>query len=322
MHLCHALTRWPKISGNGTSDRCDNLDRTAKGYGCKIRGQMLSIKEVAEKCRDEDLSIICVDAYKALKHGNEGIENESTDAFPWLSEAAGHFLTLGEYDNAVNSLTKAINLAISFNLIGKAYSFFTKARNIYETGINDGANSVSDAEKKRLKTSGNEILEAAKTSEETSALADMQAELKASILGGVSLKKAEKDESKGIVISHGDALYKKKAKEYKESTQKFIDSGIAKSAVVFACMGALADLMLSKPKEGLAYLKDIAEKNREAFQYHPCFEWTKLIFRIAIQDEKQSIVRARKQFLQIPFSYKDDREFARRVMESVAAKVN
>ncbi|TFG14794.1 hypothetical protein EU537_02310 [Candidatus Thorarchaeota archaeon] len=283
---------------------------------------MLSIKEVAQKCRDEDFSVICVDAYKALKHGNEGIENESTDAFPWLSEAAEYFLTLAEYDNAINSLTKAIDLAISFNLIGKAYSFFTKARNIYETGINEGANSVSDAEKTRLKASGLNIIEAAKTSEEVNALADMQAELKASILGGVSLKKAEKDENKGIVISHGDALYKKKSKEYKESTQKFIDSGIPKSAVVFACMGALADLMLNKPKEGLAYLTEIAEKNRQAFQYHPCFEWTKLIFRIAIQNDKESIVRARKEFLQIPFSYRDDREFARRVMESVAARIN
>jgi hypothetical protein len=62
-------------------------------------------------------------------------------------------------------------------------------------------------------------------------------------------------------------------------------------------------------------------ESREDFQGHPCFKWTRLVFKALVDRDPDSIVKAQKLFLQIPWSYKDDKEFARRVMESVERRI-
>jgi len=152
----------------------------------------------------------------------------------------------------------------------------------------------------------------------------MQAELKAAVLGGVSLKRADSAGPKDLIISHGRALYEKKAEEYKDGAKSYIDSGMIKNAVILACMGALADLMLGKPKEGIDYLTKTAtiSGNKQAFNEHPCFEWTKMIFKVLVSRDHNLMISANKLFLEIPWSFKDDREFARRVMESVERRIS
>ena len=161
---------------------------------------------------------------------------------------------------------------------------------------------------------------------EKSDLTDMQAELKAAVLGGVSLKKPDTKEDKAprdLIISHGRALYEKKAIEYKDGAKSYIESGMIKNAVILSCLGALADLMLGNPKEGMAYLAEIASSsgNSQVFNEHPCFEWTKLVFKVLISRDTNLMITTNKLFLEIPWSFKDDREFARRVMESVERRI-
>ncbi|MFW9806637.1 MAG: hypothetical protein ACFFFK_07910, partial [Candidatus Thorarchaeota archaeon] len=149
---------------------------------------------------------------------------------------------------------------------------------------------------------------------------ELQSEIKAAVLGGVTLKKANpQSEPKDLIISHGRVLYTKKAQEYRDGAASYIKSGMVKNAVTLACMAALADLMLGKPKEGIAYLTKIAADSRESqtFNEHPCFGWTKLIFKVLVNRDENLMITVNKQFLEIPWSFKDDREFARRVMESV-----
>ena len=89
-------------------------------------------------------------------------------------------------------------------------------------------------------------------------------------------------------------------------------------------MGALADLMLGKPKEGMDYLSEITTESGESqtFHEHPCFEWTKLVFKVLINRDKNLMITTNKLFLEIPWSFKDDREFARRVLESVERRIS
>ena len=96
-----------------------------------------------------------------------------------------------------------------------------------------------------------------------------------------------------------------------------------KNAVILSCMGALSDLMLGKPKEGMAYLAEVASTtgNSQVFHEHPCFEWTKTVFKSLISRDATLMITVNKLFLEIPWSFKDDREFARRVMESVERRI-
>ena len=98
---------------------------------------------------------------------------------------------------------------------------------------------------------------------------------------------------------------------------------MTKNAVILSCMGALADLMLGKPKEGIAYLTDVASSSgtNQVFNEHPCFEWTKTVFKALISRDENLMITVNKLFLEIPWSFKDDREFARRVMESVERRI-
>jgi hypothetical protein len=181
--------------------------------------------EVAAKCVKSDLAVICVDAYSALSKGLETLKASSTDSFLWLIESANQFENLGETDNAIMATVKAIDFASKMTLIERGYEIFRYARNMLETGLikNDP-------------------------------------ELKAGLLTGVSLKKTEeamKEEEKDkLVISHGRSLYEKKASEYREGADTYLASGMTQNAITFSCLGALADLMLGKPKDGLLYLTD------------------------------------------------------------------
>ncbi|MFW9851137.1 MAG: hypothetical protein ACFFF4_18575 [Candidatus Thorarchaeota archaeon] len=305
--------------------RCEWLETIGSGYGCRLRTQKLPIPEVTQKCLNPDLAVMCVDAYSSLSRGQEELDNDSTDALPWLIDSASQFENLGELDNAITALLKGIDYAVKKNLLDQAYSSYAYGRSIYETGVTDSDTSLKDPNiKKSLLDAGQQLVEAAQKAKEGSALTDMQAELKASIMGGVSLKKAEKDEeSKDLIVSHGRALYEKKAEEYKEGAENFIKSGIAKNSVIFACMGALSDLMLGKPREGMSYLIEIAAREdvREVFQSHPCFEWTKYVFKALVDRNNEAMDRAQTLFLKIPWSYKDDKELARRIMDSVKRRV-
>ncbi len=305
--------------------RCEWLDTIGSGYGCRLRTHRLQIPEVTQKCLNPDLVVMCVDAYSSLSRGQESLEVVSTDALSWFIDSASQFENLGELDNAVTAIVKAIDFATEKNLLDQAYSFYAYGRSIYETGKADSDASLSNPSvKKSLIEAGTKIIERAQKGREGSELTDMQAELKASLMSGVNLKKATKEEeNKDLIVLHGRALYEKKAKEYKEGADKYVKSGIAKNSVVFACMGALSDLMLGKLEEGMSYLAAIAtqEETREVFQDHPCFEWTKQVFKALVDRNAEAMDRAQTLFLNVPWSYKDDKELARRIMDSVARRI-
>ena len=305
--------------------RCDWLDTIGAGYGCRLRTQKLPIPEVTQKCLNPDLAVMCVDAYSSLSRGQESLDADSTDALPWLIDSASQLENLGELDNAVTAIVKAIDYAIQKNLLDQAYSFYAFGRSLYERGKTDSDASLSNSSvKKSLLNAGMKIVESAQKGREGSPLTDMQAELKASLMSGVSLKKATKEEgNKDLIVSHGRALYEKKAKEYKEGADKYVKSGMAKNSVVFACMGALSDLMLGKLKEGMSYLAELAnqEETGEVFQDHPCFEWTKQVFKAMVDRNAEAMDKAQTLFLSIPWSYKEDKELARRIMDSVTRRI-
>ena len=294
---------------------------------CRLRGQKLPKAEVSAKCKKPDLGTICADAYSSLSRGQEAIAKNSTDAFPWLLESATQFENLGETDNAIMAYVKSIDFANKHDLAEKAYHYFRAARTAYENGLEKKDPSLKDpAIKDTLVKAGNSIIDKMRKISERSHLTDMQAELKAAVLGGVSLKSAKAEESRlprDLIFSHGRSLYEKKGEEYKEGAKSYIESGMIKNAVILACMGALADLMLGKPKEGMAYLVEIASSsgNSQIFNEHTCFEWTKLVFKVLINRDANLMIISNKIFLEIPWSYKDDREFARRIMESVERRI-
>ena len=291
---------------------------------CRLRGVKLSKGEMSSKCKQPDVATICIDAYSSLSRGKEAIDSNSTDAFPWLIESATQFENLGEIDNSLLAYIKAINFANKNDLVERAYDFFRTARTVYEEAVFKKDPSVSDPSiKQALVKAGNTIVDQMRKLSNNAQLTDMQAELKAAVLGGVALKKADSGEPRDLIISHGRALYEKKAEEYKDGAKSYIESGMIKNAVILACMGALSDLMLGKPKEGIAYLTTIAasSNNKQAFNEHPCFEWTKMIFKVLVSRDQNLLVSAKKLYLEIPWSFKDDREFARRVMESVERRI-
>ena len=295
---------------------------------CRLRALKLHQAEVSAKCKKLDLAMICADAYSSLSHGQEAIYKNSTDAFPWLIESATQFENLGEIDNAIEAYTKAIHFANKNDLAEKAYDFFRAARTAYEKGLQSNDPSLKDpAIKDNLAKAGEAIIDKMRRLSQKSDLTDMQTELKAAVLGGVSLKKAETKQAsapRDLIISHGRSLYEKKAEEYKDGAKSYIESGMIKNAVILSCMGALSDLMLGKPKEGIAYLTDVASAsgNSQVFNEHPCFEWTKLVFKALISRDANLMITVNKLFLEIPWSFKDDREYARRVMESVERRIS
>jgi hypothetical protein len=293
-----------------------------------LRNVSLPRGEVVAKCTKSDLAVICVDAYSALSKGLESLKASSTDSFLWLVESANQFENLGETDNAINATVKAIEFATKMNLIDRGYEIFRYARNMLENGmVAKDPSLASPMIKQSLVKCGEKLIEAARKIAAGSPVADMQAELKASILGGVSLKKTEEavqeEEKDKLVISHGRSLYEKKASEYKEGAETYLASGITANAITFSCLGALADLMLGKPKDGLLYLTEFTEQSglKEDFNNHPCFQWTRLVFKGLISRDQDSLLEANKIFLNIPWSFRDDQEFARRAMESVERRI-
>ena len=298
----------------------------AKGYGCKLRNQILAVTEATAKCAKPDLPDICIDAYNSLTRAQESIDANSTDAFPWLIGSASQFENLAEFDNAIGVYVKAINFATSLTLIDRGYESFCKARQILEDGLQRSDPSLqSPALKQELTKAGQNLIKAVRTAIDGSPQADLQAELKASILGGVSLKRPVKeDDLKDLVIVDGRELYEKKAIEYKEGANKYIQSGMLKNAVVFACMAALADLMLGNPKEGISYLTTTAADSghKDEFIENLVFRWTKLVFKALVDKDVTAIDEATTLFLQIPWGFRDDKEFGRRVMDSVRRKIS
>lgn len=310
-----------------TEGNCTWLGATEdeKPY-CRLRGQKLANKEVVAKCKKPDLATMCIDAYSSLARGQDALDSNSTDAFPWLIESATQFENLGETDNAIHAYIKAIEFANKNDLVEKAYDLFRSARTVYEEGIADKDPTLNGIEiKQELIATGESLIDKIEKVNEHSPTKELQSELKAAVLGGVTLKKAnQKEETKDLIISHGRSLYTKKAEEYKDGAASYIKSGMIKNAVTLACMGALADLMLGKPKEGMAYLTKITTESGESqtFHEHPCFEWTKLLFKVLINRDQNLMITVNKLFLEIPWSFKDDREFARRVLESVERRIS
>jgi hypothetical protein len=307
------------------SDRCSwYKEEDSKPY-CRLRGQAIPKEEAKSKCYHLDRATICVDAYSSLARSQDAIASNSTDAFPWLVESASQFANLGETDNAIHAYIKAINFAERYDLAERAYDFFRSARAVYEEGLAQKDPSLTNPDiKQELIEAGESVIEKMKKLSLEAPMTDMQAEIKAAVLGGVSLKKADgKDDTRDLIISHGRALYEKKASEYKDGAKSYLESGMTKNAVILACMGALAELMLGRPKEGIAYLTEIASrpKNSQVFNEHPCFEWTRMIFKVLVNRDQSLMISANKKFLEIPWSFKDDREFARRVMESVERRI-
>lgn len=306
------------------SGPCDWLQSSLSGFSCRLRNQGLTRAEVSAKCSNSDLAAICVDAYTSLAKAQEGIDSGSTDAFPFLVDSAIHFESLQELDNAVMAYVKGINFAAGFGLTDKGYEMFRLARNVFENGVLHSDPSLkSPGIKQTLIKAGQGLIESARKKTEQAPAMDVHAELKAGILGGFGLKKVEKRETKDIVKIDGQQLYEQKAQEYRDSADTYMRSGMVKSAVIFACMAALADLMLGKAAEGMAYLTQIAADSgqRDTFNENPCFQWTKLVFKAHVSKDTAAIEQAQTQFLQIPWGFKDDHEFARRVMDGIAKRI-
>jgi hypothetical protein len=308
-------------------DNCQYLSISEKGAGCKLRKVLLSNAEAKAKCAIADLAVMCVDAYNALFKAQSLIKENSTDSFLWISESANQFENLQETDNAIHVIVRGINFAIQNVLIDKGYELFRYGRSMYEAGLERKDSSIDNPViKQNLVKAGGDLVEKARKIIEGSDVIEMQAELKAAFRGGVQLQKATKedeDESK-IIIVDGRTLYEKKAKEYREGAQKYISSGMIGNAITFACMAALSELMLGRPKEGLVYLtKFVSDSNkREEFLENICFQWAKTLFTALIKRDEDAIQQANVIFFKIPWSFKDDREFARRVMDSVQRRLS
>ncbi|MFX0108000.1 MAG: hypothetical protein ACFE7R_06940, partial [Candidatus Hodarchaeota archaeon] len=139
--------------------------------------------EVEAKCVQADRSVLCVDAYSALSKGQDSIDANSTDAFLWLLESAAHFENLQETDNAIMVTVKAIDLAASMNLIERGYEVFRYARLMFEDGVLENDPSLENPMlKMTLFRTGKNLIAAARKASENSDVAEVQAELKASIL--------------------------------------------------------------------------------------------------------------------------------------------
>ncbi|MEM2143417.1 MAG: hypothetical protein QXQ81_09185 [Candidatus Thorarchaeota archaeon] len=269
------------------------------------------------------MAVICIDAYSSLFKARELLAEKSTDAFLWLIEAATQFENLGELDNTIMACVRGIEFAKNVNLVDSGYELFKYARNVYEQGISKSDPSLRDPSLKSvLAKAGLELIAEARRAIKGDSMRDMQAELKATLLGGASLRRAEKGPSDVIMVD-GRQLYTKKLSEYKDGAETFVKSGVVANAITFTCMAALAELMLGRPKEGIEYLTRTAAESgfKERFNEDPCFRWTKLIFKALVNRDRDAIDQARKDFLMIPWSFKDDKEFARRVMESVYRRI-
>jgi hypothetical protein len=304
------------------NQRCKWLDRIQKGYACKVRKQVLPLAEVTSKCSKADLAKLCLDAYEALTEGEEARRNRSTDAFPWFLQAAHNFQELDEKDNAILAFRRGVDFAAEMGLVGQGYNFFRQAREIFESGIGAPEETIEEIREK-LANSGWELINSTERASERDVQADLQAELKASIMEGLNLQKVEREEGEHFVVVDRGKLYAKKSEEYREGAQKYLESGIDHNAILFACMAAVADLMMGNAKRGLNYLRNFAKSQglRQKIRNNVSFEWAKLLFKGAIERDVGALDQARKVFLQVPFGFKDDREFGRRVMDSIYSKV-
>lgn len=294
------------------------------GNSCGLRNQILARPEVIAKCSNTDMAPICVDAYKSLSKGQESIDLGSTDAFPWLIDSATQFENLQELDNAIMAYVKGISFASGLGLTDRGYEFFRYARSVFEDGLNHSDASLKNpATKQMLVRAGQALIDSARKKTEQAPVTDMQAELKASLLSGISLRKADREESRDVIVVDGRQLYAKKAQEYRDSAETYLKSGMLKSAVIFACMAAVADLMLGKPTQGMSYLAKVVADSGESdkFNDNPCFIWTKLVFKGYVSRDISAIEEAKTKFLSIPWGFKDDKEFARRVMDSVYRRI-
>ncbi|MFO7835434.1 MAG: hypothetical protein R6V83_02175 [Candidatus Thorarchaeota archaeon] len=305
------------------SQRCKWLDRIKNGYACKIRKQVLPLAEVTSKCSKAKLAKLCVGAYKALTEAEEAGQKKSTDTFPWLLQAARNFQQLDEKDNAILAFRRGVNLAAEMGLVARGYDLFRQARELFESGV-DASDEDIEQIKKRLAEAGWKLIESAERVSERDVQADLQAELKASIMGGLSLKTVEREEEEHFVVVDRRELYAKKSEEYREGAQKYLESGIDHNAILFACMASVADLMMGNAKRGLDYLKEFAKSEglKQKLRNNVCFKWVKLLFKGAIEHDIEALDQARTVFLQVPFAFKNDSEFGRRVMDSIYRKVN
>ncbi|TFF92304.1 hypothetical protein EU545_01420 [Candidatus Thorarchaeota archaeon] len=306
-------------------ETCSWLRSEDSSHYCELRKQALPKAEVNAKCVMLDRAVICIDGYSSLFKGKELAGENSTEAILWFIESATQFENLSETDNAILACIQAVEFATKNGLIERAYEVFRYGRSVYEKGMADNDPALSEpALRTKLVKAGEKMIAKARELSEDDDVRVMQAELKAAVLGGAALKKVKKDDTeKKLVVVDGRELYAKKSKEYKEGADTFIASGVVQNAVTFACLGGLADLMLGRPKEGISYLTETAANSgfRDRFNESTCFKWAKLIFRAHVSKNEEAIDEARKLFLKFPWSFRDDKEFARRIMDSVYRRV-
>jgi len=197
------------------------LQASTSGPSCRLRNQTVAKPEVTAKCVNVDMAPICVDAYKSLSKGQEAIDLGSTDTFPWLIDSATQFENLQELDNAIMVYVKGISFASGLGLTDRGYEFFRYARSVFEDGLNRSDSSLKNpATRQMLVRAGQALIESARKKTEHAPVTDMQVELKASLLSGISLRKADKEESKDVIVVDGRQLYAKKAQEYLEQLYK------------------------------------------------------------------------------------------------------
>ena len=74
----------------------------------------------------------------------------------------------------------------------------------------------------------------------------------------------------------------------------------------------------------MSYLTTTAAESghKDEFNESLVFEWAKLVFKSLVGKDVTAIDEATTLFLKIPWGFRDDKEFGRRVMDSVRRKIS
>ncbi len=303
--------------------QCPYLNISKSGYYCKVRNMPIIDTEVRYKCTNPSMYQYCAIAYEDLIKANKMASERNPEALLWLKEATEYFKVIGETDNAIYSEIQAIKIALALEMDDEAKRRYEIAREIYDKGIAAGDPALSNPRvRDELNEIGSQVTESFKASEPMMAL---QAELKQSLMQGIKLKPAERKDKIDMELEVIDRtrVYKQKSAEYWEAAEKYLQSGIIQSAVLFACLGALSDLMLGIPKEAIKKLVQFIDRTgkKEEVSNLSIFRMTKLLFKAYVEKSHAALSDAEVLFRKMVFVFDDDEQFAKRAVQFVKNKI-
>ncbi len=299
--------------------QCPYLDKSREGYYCKVRNMSIIDTEVRYKCTNPKLYQYCAIAYEDLIKANKLASERSPEALLWLKEATEYFKIIGETDNAIYSEIQAIKIALALEMDDEAKRRYKIAREIYDEGIARGDPALSNPRiLDQLNEIGSKVTESFKVSEPMMAL---QAELKQSLMQGIKLKPAEKRDKIDMQLEVIDRqqVYRQKSAEYWEAAEKYLQSGIIQSAVLFACLGSLSDLMLGNAKDAIKKLVNFVDRTgkKDEISDLSIFKMTKLLFKAYVEKSHVALSDAEVLFRKMVFVFDDDEQFAKRAVQFV-----